>query len=331
MEVGKYICQLLFEYDCVIIPDFGGFITNYKPAEINYSRNFFTPPSKDIVFNKTIIHNDGLLINYISHIENIDYNKVKEKLERYVEALYKKLHDKETIYFEELGSFYFDKYNKLQFKPEYLTNYLIDSYGLASFHFPSLENYTSEIRIDNKFKDMPPMKNFIRKKTTKRILISIPIIIALAVIPLKTDLFKNNNIDFSSLNPIKSPDTQKVVAITDTDTSVNIDNAIDKLTEKQNALLYKEKETEPEPEKPILIRYKYYLITGSFRNYEYAQNLHNKLTDDGYQSEVLEKENELYRVSISSFTNKNLALKELYKIRSEKEKDSVWLLKKELL
>jgi hypothetical protein len=35
MKLDHYISQLLFRYDCVIVPNLGGFVTNYKPATIN--------------------------------------------------------------------------------------------------------------------------------------------------------------------------------------------------------------------------------------------------------------------------------------------------------
>ena len=34
MEVAKYLRELLYDYECVIIPNLGGFISNNKPVTI---------------------------------------------------------------------------------------------------------------------------------------------------------------------------------------------------------------------------------------------------------------------------------------------------------
>jgi len=48
MDISSYISELLFEHDCVIIPNFGGFICNYKPADIHPIQNTVSPPAKAI-------------------------------------------------------------------------------------------------------------------------------------------------------------------------------------------------------------------------------------------------------------------------------------------
>ena len=47
--VAHYISELLFLHDCVIVPDFGGFVGNKKPAQLNRSAGLLTPPSKQIL------------------------------------------------------------------------------------------------------------------------------------------------------------------------------------------------------------------------------------------------------------------------------------------
>ena len=66
-SVSYYISELLFLHDCVIIPDFGGFIGKKRSAILNTTTGTLNPPSKQIVFNKNLNANDGLLISYISN------------------------------------------------------------------------------------------------------------------------------------------------------------------------------------------------------------------------------------------------------------------------
>ena len=47
-SVAHYISELLFLHDCVIVPDFGGFVGNKKSAQLNKTTGTLTPPSKQI-------------------------------------------------------------------------------------------------------------------------------------------------------------------------------------------------------------------------------------------------------------------------------------------
>ena len=69
VNVDKSISELLYQFDCVIIPDFGGFVANYAGAKIQPIQNTFTPPSKQISFNRNLTSNDGLLANFYSGVE----------------------------------------------------------------------------------------------------------------------------------------------------------------------------------------------------------------------------------------------------------------------
>ena len=51
-SVAHYISELLFLHDCVIVPEFGGFVGNKKSAQLNKTTGTLTPPSKQILFNE---------------------------------------------------------------------------------------------------------------------------------------------------------------------------------------------------------------------------------------------------------------------------------------
>ena len=71
MDISKHLSTLLKFHECVIIPDFGGFISNYIPSRFDPFRNVFLPPTKEIVFNSKINKNDGLLINHLVETEAV--------------------------------------------------------------------------------------------------------------------------------------------------------------------------------------------------------------------------------------------------------------------
>ena len=66
MQLSPYIKDLLYRYECVIIPGFGAFLANYTSATIDADSSTFYPPGKTISFNIQLQTNDGLLANYVA-------------------------------------------------------------------------------------------------------------------------------------------------------------------------------------------------------------------------------------------------------------------------
>ena len=54
MQFSKAITSLLFNHDCVTIPDFGSFIVNDSNAKYVDSENKFYPPGRYVSFNPLI-------------------------------------------------------------------------------------------------------------------------------------------------------------------------------------------------------------------------------------------------------------------------------------
>ncbi len=163
MKIENHISQLLFKHDCVIIPQFGGFVGNYKPATLDRIQNKFSPPSKEISFNKNLIHNDGLLANHISISENVGYEEANIILKKYSDDLKSDLRNGKKIIFEEVGTLAFDENRNILFEPGYSKNYLLSSFGLTSFHSPKIKNISTESQAplrenapEIKFIDRPP-------------------------------------------------------------------------------------------------------------------------------------------------------------------------------
>ncbi len=151
MNISKYISELLYKYDCVIIPNFGGFLTKYLSAKINPVNNYFFPPSKTIAFNANLKNNDGLVANYISNSQNISFIQANKQILIFVNELNKKLKDSEHIELSKIGTLYLDIENNLQFTPDTSVNYLNDSFGLTSFHSPTIERQTKQQKFEKKF------------------------------------------------------------------------------------------------------------------------------------------------------------------------------------
>lgn len=125
----EYISDLLFLHDCVIIPDFGGFICNYKSAYIDENSGLICPPSKDILFNRNLIHNDGLLVNWIASKEHISYDKATTQLTLFCEDLKIRLNQKQRVAFGDIGVFFTDRRFNIIFEPA-RSNFFAETFGM---------------------------------------------------------------------------------------------------------------------------------------------------------------------------------------------------------
>ncbi|MCK4746848.1 MAG: hypothetical protein KAT15_07435, partial [Bacteroidales bacterium] len=141
MDFEKHIKDLLLLHDCVILPGLGGFIANYKPAEFNPARNTANPPSKHILFNSNLVHNDGLLYAHVSEATGYGYKDVQEMAIDYIERIRREARTGMKHVIDGLGYFYFDKESQIQFREEAGNNFLLESYGLPFLQYREFESF----------------------------------------------------------------------------------------------------------------------------------------------------------------------------------------------
>jgi CCDC81-like prokaryotic HU domain 1/CCDC81-like prokaryotic HU domain 2 len=130
MDISVFISDLLYEHDCVIVPGFGGFICNYRPAEIHPVLHFVNPPSKSVSFNRNLRTNDGLLVNYIAKTGDISFQTAQELIQNWVESSKSLLRKSETINLKNIGRVFSDIEGNIQFTPDESVNYLKASFAL---------------------------------------------------------------------------------------------------------------------------------------------------------------------------------------------------------
>lgn len=139
MTVEKYINELLYRYDCVIVPNFGGFITNKIGAKVNSFTHTFHPPTKQITFNTHLKQNDGLVVSYIAAVENISFEKALAKINASVASWNESLKNGAVV-FENIGALAFNEKKQLIFEPQKEHNFLINSFGLSTVSSPAIKH-----------------------------------------------------------------------------------------------------------------------------------------------------------------------------------------------
>ena len=130
----NYLIELLKDNECVIVPEFGAFISQRRSATIDYANHRFMPPYKELVFNNKLTNNDDLLLNYIMQKENITKDEALDKIQKFVNQSAAILDVNFELELEGLG--------KLRnFSGDYVfetkkdINILGDAFGLTSFNY----------------------------------------------------------------------------------------------------------------------------------------------------------------------------------------------------
>ena len=311
--VEYYISELLFLHDCVILPNFGGFVGNPQSAKLNKTTEILSPPSKQILFNANLKTNDGLLITHISNQEEEEVTQeiAKNEVENYATKITDKLTKSKVLRIDKIGLFTLGKEGNIIFLQDSVNNYSLDSFGMKATHNKAViretiieEKVTATIQTIRTQRNNP--KAFLRAAA-----VIIPLIALSYISITQQDKINNVYTQMASLNPFEN----NIIAeqITAVIPVVKIEVKVTPIVE------IIEEEIVP----IIIPQTTYYIIAGAFYKKKNANKMLAKLKKWNYNTELVPGEN-LLRVSYNSFTNKTDALIALHEIKQENS--AAWLL-----
>ncbi len=299
MSIANYIKDLLYRYDCVIVPNFGGFVTNKTSAQIHPDTHSFYPPSKQVGFNSHLTHNDGLLANYIASSENISFDQANSKISEIVSVWNSSINIK-PLKIDDVGSFSLNDKNQLIFNPCNKVNYLRSSFGLVHVKSAAIE------RTDYKVIPLVPARE-VPKKTPIFIKYAASVIILLGLTYVGWTGYENKQEEVSFAKNQKKLE-QKIQSAT-----FIIKNPLPTI----------ELNVDKELPKP------YHVVAGSFQFLENAHRKVNQLKEKGFQPIILGKNKwGLTQVAYASFYKKTDAYQSLASVRKIDSKDAWLLIKK---
>ena len=317
LEVSKYIQELLFEHNCVILPGFGGFVANYKSARIDENQQLVFPPSKDIGFNRNLNQNDGLLINHLAKAENLKYVEAEKSIRFFIEDLKVRIQRGENVELNNIGSFYADRKQNLQFEPADQQNYLADSFGLEQFDLPSILPKT----------DLQKPVVTLTNNGTKRIASNKRFwyVGAAAVGLLVVSLLPMSSDDSSFLSKAS-------IGLLDSNKKVNSVDHVQlrpQISPPEELVRYEPQINEPQGQLRIqeTKKNKYYLIAGSFTTANNANILKEELIKKSYPAIIIRNKN-LYSVAINEFDTRTAIDQFKKRVIADNPKASCWVLKK---
>ncbi len=297
MDIKTFIRELLFGHDCVIIPGFGGFISNHIPAQIDKSAGTFYPPVRKISFNRNLNHNDGLLAGRISEKMGINYGEARAVIEEFAADLRRKLERGEKVIFDHIGSFVNNEEGNIQFEPDSEVNYHLDSYGLGSFRCMPLEGYENR-KLTLSRTDREPAGRVITRRMLWRAAVIVPVVAALVAVQMNGDLFRAR-VERSSMNPLVTAEFENNRRAVEDEINNSVVAGAASVTSPAEAELTGDipaaapAETTPESSSAAI----YSLITGSFKSEDNALVQVNELRAEGFQPDIFQAENGFFRVS----------------------------------
>ena len=303
MILANYISDLLYRYECVIVPNFGGFITNRIGAKINEVNNTFNPPSKQITFNNHLNISDGLLANYIASSENISFEKASDAIALSVIKWQNELKTK-PLEIGSIGVLSLNENGQIIFEPNYSTNYLAASFGLSTVASSTIKRHKEIVKplipVTEK-QDKKGIPAFIKYAATAAILLTLGGIVG---------------------NNIYQQNEQNVLL-------ANQERALEKKIQTATFVISNPLPTlELKIAKEIKVVKSFHVVAGAFQFPENAEKKVSELKELGYEASILGVNKwGLTEVAFNSFSSRNDAINNLYKIQQTVSKDA-WLLVK---
>ncbi|SFF98881.1 Sporulation related domain-containing protein [Prevotella sp. KH2C16] len=152
IELERHIEILLLSNDCVIVPDFGGFMAHHVDACYDKEEDIFFPPQRTLGFNPQLTLNDSLLVQSYIEAYDISYPEALRRIEDEVRELKQHLEHKAEYEFNGLGIIRMNDEGKYEFTPCEAGILTPDLYGLNSFEMERLQltSLVSTINIETK-------------------------------------------------------------------------------------------------------------------------------------------------------------------------------------
>ena len=133
IELERHIEILLLSNDCVIVPDFGGFMAHHVDSYYDESEGIFLPPKRTLGFNPQLKINDSLLVQSYVEAYDISYPEALLRIEDEVNELKMHLQTKGFYELNDIGTLEFNENGNYVFTPCEAGILTPDLYGLCSF------------------------------------------------------------------------------------------------------------------------------------------------------------------------------------------------------
>jgi hypothetical protein len=354
-RTSHYISELLYTHDCVIVPSFGGFVCTYAPAKVHPAQHIFSPPSKQVFFNKHLQNNDGLLVNAIAASVPCSFEEAMKDVQSFVMSIQQEVRSGRRVELPHLGTLNVDPEGNISFECNPDMNFLMDSFGLTSFQsMPIIREKAVERKPVNEpiVRTLEPAETVVSETSPARFrVLKVAAMIALPIVAFGLLFTLNSGIRGAALAGLGitsgEPSMYQQKSYFTQPNTISGDNTVRpdangiyslSLDESSPAMVVDIHKVTPDTthvelnislDRPTVQDAqtgKYYVIGGAFGVQENAENYRKTLIRKGYKPVVLDHvRSQLTHISLATFNSKEEAAEFLTTIRADIPE--AWVLK----
>ena len=129
-EFYTFLEHLLYEHECVIIPQFGGFVVNAQDFQFNAKEGKIYPKRKCVAFNEKLKTDDRFLTTEWAKKQSITQKEASVEIAAISKELKSQISTQGYLTVGELGAFTMNSENRLSFSPNPDFNADLSVFGL---------------------------------------------------------------------------------------------------------------------------------------------------------------------------------------------------------
>ena len=350
IELNRHIEILLLANECVIVPDFGGFMTHQISAHYDADDRSFLPPLRTLGFNPQLRINDSVLVQSYVEAYDISYPEAIRRVAEEVEELKHVLSEEGSYTLTDLGTLTVNSEGKYEFTPCEAGLLTPELYGLGAYTFKQLKDTKT---VEEPLKAIPPMG--------REIHLTEPEAAEEPQHPSLLEFAGNTDEHDADTIHIRVSWIRNAIAVAAAIVAfffmstpvVNSDLGTRTMSHLQNNILYRlmPKDTNTIPAEPIATPVahkakadslaqakevqnekatstKYYIVVASQVKLSNAENYVEKLHKRGYEDAKVFIHNDVVRVTCGEYETESEAYRHLNRLNSKEEFYDAWVFKK---
>lgn len=351
-ELARHIASLLLANDCVIIPDFGGFIAHYIPAQQANEDHIFLPPMRVIGFNPQLRINDGLLAQSYMSVYGSSFPDAVKKIRQQSDELTAVIHETGYMELDNVGELRYNMQGKYEFTPFDHRLATPAFYGLDSFKMLELKDLQAQQEVVTEapaplpLSTEEPAKKMAVKQAKvvdfSKYLRNVAAVAAIILLLVgsyfiaspfdKSGTYNKNEASVISTEMLKEslavssivthqPTTEQPVATTENQLSEDTKNVAEQPTASPASV-------KPSTEAAVGAPKLYHVIVASVGNAEAAQKEAQRLIQEGHpQAKAIIGDGKA-RVSVASFEVEADAYRAIRQFEANGQFNAAWVLRK---
>ncbi|MDR1938288.1 MAG: SPOR domain-containing protein [Tannerellaceae bacterium] len=322
LRIVSHLEHLLRIHDCVVVPQFGGFVLQAVPASYVMGEHLFRPMHKEVVFNANLKHNDGLLANQYMDSYGVSYPRAYRMVEEDVEEIKSLLFKELKVSLGNVGMLRRGTEGQVVFQSGDVELFSVNSYGLSPFQVETWEDLQGgkTPRIAGEKRQIfyiPVNRNILRGIASTAAAIALFLMISTPVKEINPSSYTASFVPAEMVRTAnKTEATPAATTATAKPTTTTRKNTTTMPTPSATAT----RKAETAERLPV-----YYVVIGSVKTKKQADEIITKVGRAGIKSVNKVVVADKIRVYADKFTDKDKAEVYLAKIRKNSNYQDAWI------